>query len=553
MNDEREWMRERFPLDDAAGPAPLQNAREVEALVGAVLQGWQPPPSGGGGAEGSGSVSLALRLVSWSAIGVVGVIAIGGGVFFSWPRERPPTPAPHQGRAHVERPTPDALPIEQVEPVPIAPSVEPSPPIERPRVPLVWKLFVATAMVIVVVVGIAIAITIDRKNKVASATVNQSIAGAAELFKELEQQRLARLGLPIQLLGYDSTFHAYVQDSVLLVVEQGGSIVQETRLFDPAKGETRSMRSKEEAHDYRYFPDPDLLPLEMSMDYVEDLKRHLPELPDEKRARFIRDYGLTAYDAGVLIAERDRADFFEVVAKGRDGKTVANWVINELLGRLNKEGHDIGDSPVSAGQLGGLVDLIGSNVISGKIAKDLFEILWTEGGDPADIVEMFAPHLPQNFEADMPVVSTPLDWAGINYYSRSLIEAGPDGRPQPVKPREEVNDLGWEIYPKGLTNLLVRVSREYTKVPLYVTENGMSETDDVRREYYYDIHLQAVLDAQRQGADVRGYFAWSLIDNFEWAEGYTSRFGIVHVDYETQKRTPKGSYRAFQGMLHNTR
>ncbi len=171
------------------------------------------------------------------------------------------------------------------------------------------------------------------------------------------------------------------------ILEDGGKIDQETRLFDAAKGETRSMRSKEEAHDYRYFPDPDLLPLEMTAAYVESLKQHLPELPDEKRARFIKDYGLTAYDAGVLIAERERADFFELVAKGREGKAAANWVINELLGRLNKEGHDIGDSPVSAKQLGGLVDLIASNVISGKIAKDLFEILWTEGGDPAEIVE----------------------------------------------------------------------------------------------------------------------------------------------------------------------
>ncbi|MEQ1711474.1 MAG: Asp-tRNA(Asn)/Glu-tRNA(Gln) amidotransferase subunit GatB, partial [Hyphomicrobium sp.] len=173
------------------------------------------------------------------------------------------------------------------------------------------------------------------------------------------------------------------------ILEDGGKIDQETRLFDAAKGETRSMRSKEEAHDYRYFPDPDLLPLEMTAAFVESLKQHLPELPDEKRARFIKAYGLTVYDAGVLIAERERADFFELVATGRDGKvvaeprdgkvvaeprdgkTAANWVINELLGRLNKEGHDIGDSPVSAKQLGGLVDLIASNVISGKIAKDL--------------------------------------------------------------------------------------------------------------------------------------------------------------------------------------
>ena len=147
------------------------------------------------------------------------------------------------------------------------------------------------------------------------------------------------------------------------------------------------MRSKEEAHDYRYFPDPDLLPLEFDQTYVDDLAVHLPELPDAKKARFITDYGLSAYDAGVLTAERESADFFESVAKGRDGKIAANWVINELFGRLNKEGLDVTSSPVSAQQLGGIVDLIGENVISGKIAKDLFEIVWTEGGDPRAVVE----------------------------------------------------------------------------------------------------------------------------------------------------------------------
>jgi aspartyl-tRNA(Asn)/glutamyl-tRNA(Gln) amidotransferase subunit B len=171
------------------------------------------------------------------------------------------------------------------------------------------------------------------------------------------------------------------------IIEDGGAIDQETRLFDSAKGETRSMRSKEEAHDYRYFPDPDLLPLEFSQAYVNDLAQHLPELPDEKRARFIKSYSLSAYDATVLVAERENADYFEAVAKGRDGKISANWVINELFGRLNKEGRDIEHSPVSAAQLGGLVDLISAGTISGKIAKDLFEILWTEGGDPAEIVE----------------------------------------------------------------------------------------------------------------------------------------------------------------------
>jgi aspartyl-tRNA(Asn)/glutamyl-tRNA(Gln) amidotransferase subunit B len=171
------------------------------------------------------------------------------------------------------------------------------------------------------------------------------------------------------------------------IIEDGGSIDQETRLFDPGKGETRSMRSKEEAHDYRYFPDPDLLPLEFDQAYVDDLAQHLPELPDPKKARFIADYGLSPYDAGVLVQERASADFFEAAAAGRDGKTAANWVINELFGRLNKEGHGIEDSPVSAEQLGGIIDLIGEKVISGKIAKDVFELVWTEGGDPRELVE----------------------------------------------------------------------------------------------------------------------------------------------------------------------
>ena len=171
------------------------------------------------------------------------------------------------------------------------------------------------------------------------------------------------------------------------ILEDGGKIDQETRLFDAAKGETRSMRSKEEAHDYRYFPDPDLLPLELEQSWVDGLAKDLPELPDEKRARFMKVYGLSAYDASVLVAERESADFFEAVAKGTDGKLAANWVINELFGRLNKEGNEIATSPISAAQLGGLVRLVQDGTISGKIAKDLFEILWTEGGDPAEIVE----------------------------------------------------------------------------------------------------------------------------------------------------------------------
>ena len=171
------------------------------------------------------------------------------------------------------------------------------------------------------------------------------------------------------------------------ILEEGGVIHQETRLFDARTGETRAMRSKEEAHDYRYFPDPDLLPLEISQDYVDALAKDLPELPDAKRARFIKDHGLSAYDADVLVAEREAADYFEAVARGRDAKQAANWVINELFGRLNKEAKSIAESPVSADQLGGIVDLIKGGTISGKIAKDVFDIVFVEGGDPRAIVQ----------------------------------------------------------------------------------------------------------------------------------------------------------------------
>jgi aspartyl-tRNA(Asn)/glutamyl-tRNA(Gln) amidotransferase subunit B len=145
------------------------------------------------------------------------------------------------------------------------------------------------------------------------------------------------------------------------------------------------MRSKEEAYDYRYFPCPDLLPLEIEQAWVDDIAARMPELPDAKKARFMADFGLTDYDANVLTAELEAAQFFEAVAQGRDGKVAANWIINELFGRLNKEGLAIGDSPVSAQQLGGMIDLLAKGEITGKMAKDLFEILWTEGGDPAEV------------------------------------------------------------------------------------------------------------------------------------------------------------------------
>jgi len=189
----------------------------------------------------------------------------------------------------------------------------------------------------------------------------------------------------IRFVGQAIEYEARRQIAIL---EDGGKIDQETRLFDPGRGETRSMRSKEEAHDYRYFPDPDLLPLEFDQAYVDALAADLPELPDDKKSRFVEKMGLSAYDASVLVSEKATADFFEEVATGRDGKMAANWVINDLLGALNKSGKDIENTPVTPAQLGSIIDLIKEGTISGKIAKDLFEIVWNEGGDPREIVEM---------------------------------------------------------------------------------------------------------------------------------------------------------------------
>lgn len=186
----------------------------------------------------------------------------------------------------------------------------------------------------------------------------------------------------------------YVQQAIeyearrqIEIIEDGGTIKQETRLYDPNKGETRSMRSKEHAHDYRYFPDPDLLPLILDQKWVSEIQATLPELPDAKRARFVKDFGLSDYDAGVLVGEKESADFFEAVAKGRDAKLASNWVSSELFGLLNKAGKSITDSPVSAEALGGLIDLIADNTISGRIAKDVFAEMFETGQAARDIVE----------------------------------------------------------------------------------------------------------------------------------------------------------------------
>ena len=224
------------------------------------------------------------------------------------------------------------------------------------------------------------------------ADVNVSVCKPGAYERYQATQDFSHLGTRCEIKNMNSM--RFIQQAIeyearrqIAILEDGGTVVQETRLYDPDKGETRSMRSKEEAHDYRYFPCPELLPLEIEQEWVDDIAASMPELPDAKKARFMGDYGLTDYDASVLTAELDAADYFDAVARGRDGKQAANWVINELFGRLNKEGLGITDSPVSAAQLGGLLDLLADQTISGKIAKDLFEILWTEGGDPAAIVE----------------------------------------------------------------------------------------------------------------------------------------------------------------------
>ena len=224
------------------------------------------------------------------------------------------------------------------------------------------------------------------------ADVNVSVCRPGDYERYQETQDFSHLGIRCEIKNMNSM--RFIQAAIeyearrqIGIIEDGGKVDQETRLYDPDKGETRSMRSKEEAHDYRYFPCPDLLPLEIEQAWVDDIAAQLPELPDAKKARFMADYGLTDYDASVLTAEVENATYFEEVASGRDGKLAANWVINELFGRLKKEDHTIEESPVSAAQLGQIIELISSDTISGKIAKQVFEIAYTSGRDPAEIVE----------------------------------------------------------------------------------------------------------------------------------------------------------------------
>ncbi len=225
------------------------------------------------------------------------------------------------------------------------------------------------------------------------ADVNVSVCRPGQYEKYMETQDFSHLGTRCEIKNMNSM--RFIQAAIdyearrqIAIVEAGGEVVQETRLYDADKNETRSMRSKEEAHDYRYFPDPDLLPLEIEQGWVDDIAATLPELPDDKKSRFINDMGLSDYDASVLTAEVENADFFEeVVATGGDGKMAANWVINELFGRLKKDDTAIGDSPISPSRLGQIVALIKKGDISGKIAKDVFEIAYTQDRDPEEIVE----------------------------------------------------------------------------------------------------------------------------------------------------------------------
>ncbi|MDR6264710.1 Asp-tRNA(Asn)/Glu-tRNA(Gln) amidotransferase subunit GatB [Roseobacter sp. N2S] len=266
------------------------------------------------------------------------------------------------------------------------------------------------------------------------ADVNVSVCRPGDYEKFAETMDFSVLGTRCEIKNMNSMRFMqlaidYEAKRQIAILEDGGTIDQETRLYDADKNETRSMRSKEEAHDYRYFPCPDLLPLEIEQDWVDDIKAGLPELPDAKRARFMGDFGLSEYDASVLTADVENANFFEKVADGNDGKLAANWVINELFGRLKKDDKDISTCPVTPDQLGGIIKLITKGDISGKIAKDLLEIVYTEGGDPAQIVE----------DRGMKQVT---DTGAIESAVDEIMAANPD---QVAKAKENPKLAGWFV------------------------------------------------------------------------------------------------------------
>ena len=213
------------------------------------------------------------------------------------------------------------------------------------------------------------------------------------------------------------------------LIESGESIKQQTRLFDPKKGQTRSMRSKEEAHDYRYFPDPDLLPLSFTDEFVEGIRKTLPELPDIRRKRFVEDFGLSPYDAGILVSEKETADFFEIASKNSNSKLVCNWIVGELFSILNKDSKSIQESPVTPENIGKLINLIDDGTITGRIAKDVFEIMIDSGDDPVSIVD----------SNDMRQVSDEGELDGI---IEKIIQSNPD---QVKSLEEKPNLMGWFV------------------------------------------------------------------------------------------------------------
>ena len=266
------------------------------------------------------------------------------------------------------------------------------------------------------------------------ADVNVSVCKPGQYEKFRETGDFKHLGTRCELKNMNS--YRFIQQAIeyearrqIEIIEGGGKVDQETRLFDPVKGETRSMRSKEDAHDYRYFPDPDLLPLELEQAWIEDIRKSLPELPDQKRARFEKDYGLSRYDAGVLTSDADKALFFEEVARGRDAKLAANWVTQELFGYINKEALELSQSPVTASALGGLIALICDNTISGKIAKDVFARMIAGEGEAAAIVEKHG-------------LKQVTDTGAIEKVVDEIIAANPD---QVAKVKDKPQTLGWFV------------------------------------------------------------------------------------------------------------
>jgi aspartyl-tRNA(Asn)/glutamyl-tRNA(Gln) amidotransferase subunit B len=272
----------------------------------------------------------------------------------------------------------------------------------------------------------------EKGNLRADVNVSVCRAGGYEKFKETGD--FSHLGTRCEIKNVNS--FRFISQAIqyearrqIEILEDGGSIVQETRLFDPVKGETRSMRSKEEAHDYRYFPDPDLLPLEIEQAWIDEIKASLPELPDEKRKRLMSQYGLSQYDAVVLISEQAKADYFEAAAKGRDAKLVANWVTNELSARLAADGKDFDENPLPAAHVAELVELIENGTISSKIAKEVFDHVWNGEGSPSEVVEKHG-------------LKQVTDTGAIEKAIDEIIAANPD-KAEAVKDKPQA--LGWFV------------------------------------------------------------------------------------------------------------